>query len=335
MQKRLVSLITPTFNNGALIPRLLNSILQQTYPYIEHIVIDDGSTDNTKEVIQKYVPLYKEKGYNLVYQYQKNSGQSTAIKNGLKLIKGEFLAWPDSDDFYSSIEAIDKMVQSLMTLPPEYAIVRSCQRIVEENTLREIKIQGMEHDNNHANLFEDCLYGKNGFYWGAGAYMLRISDLEKSTTFDIYTHKDAGQNWQLFLPIFYSYICYTIKEVLYTVVERANSHGRGAYKGYNQLILRKQVYEQTLLNTLDRIKAMPHNEVELYKKHIRTQLCLERMELAYQCRERFDYNKDYQWLRNNNKKAINRINRIRWYVIKTKTEKFLDLLIKLYHKIKQ
>lgn len=335
MQKRLVSLITPTFNNGALIPRLLNSILQQTYPYIEHIVIDDGSTDDTKDVIQKYASLYKEKGLDLVYQYQKNSGQSTAIKNGLKLIKGEFLAWPDSDDFYSSPEAIDKMVQSLTTLPPEYAIVRSCQRIVEENTLQEIKIQGMEHDNNHTNLFEDCLYGKNRFYWGAGAYMLRISDLEKSTTFDIYTHKDAGQNWQLFLPIFYSYNCYTIKEVLYTVVERANSHGRGAYKGYDQLILRKQVYEKTLLNTLERIKAMPHYEVERYKKSIKTQLCLERMELAYQHRERLDFNEDYQWLRNNNEKALNRLNWFKWCSTKTKTEKFLDLLIRIYHKLTQ
>ena len=109
----LVSLITPCYNGEKHIGRLLNSILEQTYPNIEHYVIDDGSTDNTADVIKSYIEKYEAKGYSLTYVFQNNSGQSVAINNGLKLIKGEYLLWPDSDDYYSCIDSISILIDAI------------------------------------------------------------------------------------------------------------------------------------------------------------------------------------------------------------------------------
>lgn len=89
-KKGVVSLLTPCFNGEKHIFRLLDSVLEQDYLFIEHIIIDDGSTDGTKDIIEKYIPLYNEKGYTLVYVYQENQGQSFAVNRGLKLISGEF-----------------------------------------------------------------------------------------------------------------------------------------------------------------------------------------------------------------------------------------------------
>ena len=65
MQKGLVSLLTPCYNAGHLIHRLLDSVLNQTYPFIEMIVIDDGSTDNSEQVIRSYISRFEERGYIL------------------------------------------------------------------------------------------------------------------------------------------------------------------------------------------------------------------------------------------------------------------------------
>lgn len=64
MQKGLVSIITPCYNTGGVIHRLLDSVLEQDYPSISMLVIDDGSADNSKEVILSYIPLFEKKGYN-------------------------------------------------------------------------------------------------------------------------------------------------------------------------------------------------------------------------------------------------------------------------------
>ena len=79
-KKGLVSVLTPCYNTGRYVHRLLDSVLTQTYPFIEMVIIDDGSTDDSSAVIQSYIPKFKAKGYELRYYYQKNSGQSVAIE---------------------------------------------------------------------------------------------------------------------------------------------------------------------------------------------------------------------------------------------------------------
>jgi glycosyltransferase involved in cell wall biosynthesis len=90
----LVSIIIPTFNRGRFIAEAINSVLSQTYPNIELIVVDDGSTDETPAIIASI------KDSRLHYVRQENRGRSNARNHALSLAKGKFITFLDSDDMY-------------------------------------------------------------------------------------------------------------------------------------------------------------------------------------------------------------------------------------------
>ena len=69
----LVSIVTPCYNSAPFIRPLLDSILLQDYPAIEMFAIDDGSTDDTDQIIKAYIPRFQERGYTLTYLYQENA----------------------------------------------------------------------------------------------------------------------------------------------------------------------------------------------------------------------------------------------------------------------
>lgn len=87
----LVSIIIPCYNHGRYLEDALNSISRQSYPAIEIIVVDDGSTDNTKE-IAKIRP-------EVTYIYQKNQGLSAGRNTGIAHSQGEFFIFLDADDW--------------------------------------------------------------------------------------------------------------------------------------------------------------------------------------------------------------------------------------------
>lgn len=93
----LVSIIIPTYNRAHLIGETLDSIVAQTYENWECIIVDDGSTDNTEEVVNKYIKKDKRFQYHLRPAYHKPGGNG-ARNYGFKLSKGEFIQWFDSDD---------------------------------------------------------------------------------------------------------------------------------------------------------------------------------------------------------------------------------------------
>lgn len=304
MQKDLVSVVTPCYNTGKYIHRLLDSILFQTYPHIEMFVIDDGSTDNSKIIIESYISKFNKKGYSLKYIYQDNSGQSVALQKGLDLCSGEFFVWPDSDDFYASSESIEKMVLALQKYnSDEIGMVRTQNRIVDELTMRELRVQGLEtNEVEQKCLFEDCLFGKNRFYFCAGAYMVRLEQLKKITLLPIYTEKNAGQNWQIMLPILWNYQCVTIKEVLYTVVSRSESHSRGQYQGFEQLRRKYQAYYNTIIATLNRMLGMQEEEKDKYRNLIYQKYGTIELSLCVNYYEEEEFRKKYVEL--NNKEVL-------------------------------
>ncbi|MDL2280819.1 glycosyltransferase family 2 protein [Selenomonadales bacterium OttesenSCG-928-I06] len=92
-KKPLISVIIPTYNRASYIEKAINSVLAENYEPIEIIVVDDGSTDNTKEIIQKKYPFIK-------YFYQENRGPSEARNTGIKNALGEYISLLDSDDYW-------------------------------------------------------------------------------------------------------------------------------------------------------------------------------------------------------------------------------------------
>lgn len=89
----LVSIVTPSYNQGEYIEETIRSVLSQDYPRIEHIVMDGGSTDNTLSILRKY-------GDRLEWSSGKDNGQTDALNKGFKKAKGAVLAWLNSDDIY-------------------------------------------------------------------------------------------------------------------------------------------------------------------------------------------------------------------------------------------
>ena len=89
-----VSIIIPTYNREKYLSKAIDSVLAQTYPYYELIVVDDGSDDNTAELINKY-------GSDIVYIRQENKGPAAARNTGVQAARFNLLAFLDSDDFFT------------------------------------------------------------------------------------------------------------------------------------------------------------------------------------------------------------------------------------------
>ena len=91
-----ISVITPTYNCAQYLPEALDSLLNQTYQDFEIVVIDDGSRDNTKDVISEYCKVSDK----IKYFYQPNKGLSNARNKGIKLAKGQYVTFLDADDTF-------------------------------------------------------------------------------------------------------------------------------------------------------------------------------------------------------------------------------------------
>ena len=97
MSNPLISIVIPSFNAEKSIPRLINSILKQSYQNYEVILIDDGSIDDTEEAYKKNIG----NDCRFLYFYQENSGQGAARNYGIKISKGKYLCFVDADDSIS------------------------------------------------------------------------------------------------------------------------------------------------------------------------------------------------------------------------------------------
>jgi len=88
-----ISVVTPSLNQGRFIEQTLRSVLDQDYPHLEYFVIDGGSTDGTLDILREYEN-------RLQWTSEPDRGQADAIKKGFARCRGKILAWLNSDDYY-------------------------------------------------------------------------------------------------------------------------------------------------------------------------------------------------------------------------------------------
>lgn len=117
----LVSVVTPSLNQGQFIAETVNSVLSQDYPRLEYLVVDGGSTDKTLDILRCY-------GERLHWISESDNGQTAAINKGWRLAQGEIIAWLNSDDTYLP-GAVKRAVSFLQAHPAVDAVYGDCDYV--------------------------------------------------------------------------------------------------------------------------------------------------------------------------------------------------------------
>ncbi len=120
----LVSIVTPSFNQGRFLEETIRSVLEQEYPQIEYIIVDGGSTDGSVSIIQKYADRLAW------WVSEPDQGQTDALNKGFAHATGEIFAWLNSDDTYRP-GAVQAAVQYLLDHPEVGMVYADCNFIDE------------------------------------------------------------------------------------------------------------------------------------------------------------------------------------------------------------
>lgn len=146
---RLVSVVIPLYNKESYIVATLQSVMNQTYANLECIIVDDGSTDKSVEMANKFISD-NELSWSLISQ--KNSGQTMARNYGIRQARGEYIAFLDSDDLWPvnkielQVAAIEKNPNSVLVLN-SYAIFsegRSIPRVVRHKDSKKMNAHWLD-----------------------------------------------------------------------------------------------------------------------------------------------------------------------------------------------
>ena len=188
-----ISVVTPSYNQGAFIEETIRSVLLQGYPNWEHIVIDGGSTDNTIEILKKYP--------HLKWISEKDRGQSHALNKGFRMAKGEIVGWLNSDDTYLS-GAFDVVALTLEKSKGRYIVFGDCYDIDKSSKM--IAYRKGRYSNNR----NDLIRWWEGKKWiGQPALFFAKSLLEEFGELDEALH--YGMDYDFWLRLSQKYqFCY-------------------------------------------------------------------------------------------------------------------------------
>jgi glycosyltransferase involved in cell wall biosynthesis len=222
-----VSVILPTYNRAHLISRAIKSVLDQTYQNLELIVVDDGSTDDTKYVVKsvdderiKYV------------KHEQNKGANAARNTGIRTAKNDYIAFQDSDDQWFP-EKLEKQMKIFDRLSPKVGVVYTGYWRIRNNTKEYSPFSVAQKDGNLSRV----LLGKNCV--PTSTSVVRKACFEKIGVFD--EQLPRLQEWELWIRISKHYDFKCVDEPLVNAYECADSLTKNekAHILARELILRK------------------------------------------------------------------------------------------------
>jgi glycosyltransferase involved in cell wall biosynthesis len=165
-----VSVVMTLYNSERFIGEAIESVLAQTYTDREIIVIDDGSTDGSAAVVQRFGGVVR-------YEYQPNRGAAAATNAGVRLSSGEYIAFLESDDVWQPAMLADKM--AVFESRPEIGAVNNdLQYVSEQGVVEHDLIRGWRPDESFARTF------LKGFNFMLSSLMLRRSAFAAAGPFD-------------------------------------------------------------------------------------------------------------------------------------------------------
>lgn len=185
--KPTVSVIIPTYNRADLVVRALRSVLDQTYQNFEVIVIDDASEDNTRDAVKSF----NDERITYIRQNE-NKGGSAARNRGIKVTKGKYIAFLDSDDEWLP-EKLEKQVALFESVPLKVgAIYTGLVYIKEDNKQLGKRIPELEGDISKHVVFDNCV-------GPLSSGIVRKECLENCGLFD--ERLPACQDWDIWIRI--------------------------------------------------------------------------------------------------------------------------------------
>ncbi len=241
MQEPLVSVILPTYNRAACVTRAIASVLEQTYPNIELFVVDDGSTDNTREIVENIADT------RLHYMRTPvNRGVAAARNAGIRRAKGAYIAFQDSDDVWMP-DKLEKQVAQLEqadnTMALSYHIMG---RTVKDGSRRLVPRQEIPPERRQGRILAQLLREN---LIGAPAACIRREALtgpEGVGVFD--TALPNLEDYELVLRLAEKYEIGYVDEVLIETYDLSDSTNTDLYKGLVSHCMIAGKYKQQLLD---------------------------------------------------------------------------------------
>lgn len=318
MSSKLVSIVTPCYNGEAFLRDYFTSIMNLQYDAIQLIVVNDGSTDGSHNIIMEYEPRLREVLQDFVYICQDNQGQASALQNALKYVNGKYMMWPDVDDILTPDAVIDKI--NFLENHPDCGFVMAKASIIEEKTGREIGL--LERKNaDTSNLFLDYIL-ETDVVFCPGVYMISMDAFRQvNPALKIYCGR-GGQNWQILLPMAYYFPCGLINRIQYRYLQRAASHSH-SISNYQKSIQMAQEHEKTLLATMDVVFVEENEEKQKYSDIIRKKYLHKRFLLSYSFGNK-DWYSDFIEILKHDKASLKEI--IRFIICFLHIKKIVDVI---------
>lgn len=216
----LVTLIAPVYNAMPYLQDFLACLERQTWRPLEVILVDDGSSDDSRNCLQENKTRLEEAGIILKLVFRPHQGQAAAFNAALPLINGEFLTWCDSDDLMAD-DSVEKKVCWLME-HPEIGMVRSNGIVLNADKNEVLSESARETDRCTKDIFEELFLDQTYCY--AGCYMIRTDLFFVGYPEKQIPESPEGQNLQLLLPSASRSTCGYLAEKLHTYCRRNSGH---------------------------------------------------------------------------------------------------------------
>lgn len=248
-KRPLISIVVPIYNAEISLKKCIDSLIDQTYKYLEFILINDGSSDESEKICREYLKADKR----IVFYSQENKGAGSARNLGIKIAKGEYIAFVDADDYLHKLY-VEYLYNLLLKYKTDVSICgRQTLRCdggivnVDENYGDERKITSIE-------VVKDILYGKK---YGSGP----VCKLYKKTLWEglCFSNVSLGEDLA----------------VIYRVIERSKYIAIGNSPYYFRVLskgslLRKpfEISKMELINVAEDIVKYSREYPDIYKAAI-------------------------------------------------------------------
>ncbi len=262
------SIIVPVYNVEKYLEKCLESILNQTFKDFEAIIVNDGSTDNSQEIIDKYV----NKDQKIFKSFKKeNGGLSDARNFGIERAKGEYIVFLDSDDYID--ENLLNTLNNYISKNSDLQLLKIPYKRVDENENIIYKEIIDEELNSGENLFiklrnkkvciePACFYCINREYWIRNKFSFPIGKFHEDFAIMLIVLLKA-QKVQIIKNSYYNY---TIRN---NSIMTSNSYEKKVKKAYDKL----EHYDNIMIK-LDRIEHLNKKTKEICLEYISTAICM-------------------------------------------------------------